>query len=92
MLSGDLGTGKPILRDYTYATIHFGDPSAVAGTPPKGLPCVGEYVAFSQGSPWYPVYAVVHCSFKSEFDAEKYMLALHKRSGGLTDPAAIGVE
>jgi hypothetical protein len=36
-LSGDLGTGKAILRDFIHATIGFEALSAATGTPPKSL-------------------------------------------------------
>jgi hypothetical protein len=39
------------------------------------LPCVGEYVALSTSSLLYRVYAVVHCPFEAEFEAEVF---LHK--------------
>lgn len=37
MLSGDLGTGKAILRDYINATVGFEALGAATGTPPKSL-------------------------------------------------------
>ena len=37
MLSGDLDTGKAILRDYINATVGFEALSAATGTPPKSL-------------------------------------------------------
>lgn len=37
MLSGGLGTGKAILRDYINATVGFEALSAATGTPPKSL-------------------------------------------------------
>src|ERR1043165_4576697 len=37
MLSGDLETGKTILRDYIKATVGFEKLAAATGTPPKSL-------------------------------------------------------
>jgi hypothetical protein len=37
MLSGDVDTGKTILRDYIKATVGFAKPSAASGAPPKSL-------------------------------------------------------
>ncbi len=39
------------------------------------VPCVGEYVALSMSSIWVRVYAVVHCPFITEFEAEVYAIA-----------------
>lgn len=36
------------------------------------LPSVGEYVAVSPQSPWHRVYAVVHCPFEADFEAEVF--------------------
>ena len=37
MLSGDVETGKTILRDYIKATVGFEQPGAATDTPPKSL-------------------------------------------------------
>jgi hypothetical protein len=37
MLAGDVGTGKPILRDYIKATVGFEKLGAATGTQPKSL-------------------------------------------------------
>jgi hypothetical protein len=37
MLSGDLDTGKTILRDYIKPTVGFEKPGAATGAPPKSL-------------------------------------------------------
>lgn len=37
------------------------------------IPCIGEYVALNFSSPWYRVYAVVHCPFDAEVEAEVFL-------------------
>jgi hypothetical protein len=39
------------------------------------VPCVGEHVALASNSLYYRVFAVVHCPFEADFEAEVY---LHK--------------
>lgn len=36
------------------------------------IPCVGEYVGLSTSGEWHRIYAVIHCSFDAEFEAEVY--------------------
>ncbi len=39
-----------------------------------GIPSLGEYVVLSPESPWYETHLVVHTPYKSDCDAEVYVV------------------